>query len=214
LVTPEGRLWIAGTDVTHTDRSSLIAFVPQNIQQATVGELSVRENMVLAARRGQPALWTSWHQLDNSTLKEAHTSLFQVMQDSFPWEEGWLDRPMDSLSGGQRQMVAVAMACASHPQILLLDEHTAALDPRAARAVMQATMAQLRHHRTTTLMVTHQLDHALAWGDRLLMLHRGRWVLDVRGETKKALTIEKLLDIFHGFDDTTWHEAGLKEKPA
>jgi putative ABC transport system ATP-binding protein len=103
----------------------------------------------------------------------------------------------DQLSGGQRQALAVLMATSLPPRLLLLDEHTAALDPRAAAMVMQLTVDLVQRQGLTTIMVTHNMDLALRWGDRLLMMHRGRIILDVKGQDKDALTVDDLLSLFH-----------------
>jgi putative ABC transport system ATP-binding protein len=106
-----------------------------------------------------------------------------------------------TLSGGQRQVVSLAMAVLEAPRVLLLDEHTAALDPRTAELVQRATLRAVSEHRLTTLMVTHDMQLALASGTRLLMMHAGRIVLDARGAELAALTVEGLVQRFRLADD-------------
>ena len=113
-----------------------------------------------------------------------------------PGLDGRLDQPIGSLSGGQRQIVTLVMATWRRPELLLLDEHTAALDPAAADRVVQATAALVREHRLTTLMVTHSLAQAATLGDRLLLVHRGRIVLDVHGAAKRRLSADDLAGRF------------------
>ncbi|HVL56571.1 MAG TPA: ATP-binding cassette domain-containing protein, partial [Burkholderiaceae bacterium] len=105
------------------------------------------------------------------------------------------------LSGGQRQVLALAMAVLEAPAVLLLDEHAAALDPRTAELVMQATQDAVARHRLTTLMVTHNMQHAIRYGDRLLMMDAGRIRFDACGSEKHALTVEGLVERFRVVDD-------------
>ena len=111
--------------------------------------------------------------------------------------EDRLTAQVAKLSGGQRQAVALLMATATEPRLLLLDEHTAALDPKVAAIIIELTGAIVREQDLTTLMVTHNMELALAWGNRLLMMHQGRIVLDVAGDEKKCLTVPGLIQKFH-----------------
>jgi putative ABC transport system ATP-binding protein len=105
------------------------------------------------------------------------------------------------LSGGQRQVLALAMAVLSSPRVLLLDEHCAALDPKTAELVMEATLRAVASGSLTTLMVTHNMQHAIRFGGRLLMMHAGNVLLDASGEEKSRLTVEALVERFHLADD-------------
>jgi putative ABC transport system ATP-binding protein len=105
------------------------------------------------------------------------------------------------LSGGQRQVLALAMAVIRPPRVLLLDEHAAALDPKTADLVMAATVRAVEAGRLTTLMVTHNMQHAMRYGDRLLMMDAGRVRLDLAGAEKRGLTVEQLVERFHLADD-------------
>ena len=101
------------------------------------------------------------------------------------------------LSGGQRQALSLVMAILVQPQVLILDEHCAALDPRTAAAIMEATVGEVRSKRITTLMVTHNMQHAISHGDRLLMMHEGQVLLEAAGSQKAELTVESLVSRFH-----------------
>jgi putative ABC transport system ATP-binding protein len=111
--------------------------------------------------------------------------------------EGRLQAAMGTLSGGQRQAVTLLMATLRRPELLLLDEHTAALDPRAAQQVMEVTDQVVRSQRLTTLMVTHSMEHAVAYGDRTIMMHRGAIIADLAGEERQGVTEADLLVRFH-----------------
>jgi putative tryptophan/tyrosine transport system ATP-binding protein len=110
--------------------------------------------------------------------------------------EDKLNTKVGLLSGGQRQALAIIMTVMGNPQILLLDEHTAALDPKTSEKIIDLTESIVREKKMTTLMVTHNLNHAINLGNRLIMLHHGEIILDIRGEEKRGLTIEKLLKYF------------------
>ena len=101
------------------------------------------------------------------------------------------------LSGGQRQALTLVMAALVKPKLLLLDEHTAALDPKTSEMVMELTQKIVESHDLTTLMITHDMNHAIAYGNRLIMLYQGKIVVDVKGEEKKNLTVEDLMRLFH-----------------
>jgi putative ABC transport system ATP-binding protein len=150
----------------------------------------VLENIAVAACRGHRAglRWATGRQL----REEAAQRLAAIV----PGLETRLDQPIGSLSGGQRQIVTLVMATWRRPELLLLDEHTAALDPAAADRVIQATARIIREQGLTALMVTHSLSQAATLGDRLLLIHRGRIVLDVQGAAKRRLTAADLADRF------------------
>ena len=116
-----------------------------------------------------------------------------------------MDTEVGSLSGGQRQCLALIMATLNKPQVLLLDEHTAALDPKTSKIIMDKTREIVEKNNISTLMITHNLQDAINYGNRLIMLHEGEILIDVRGDEKKNLTSEKLLRIFNK------KEAGLKD---
>jgi putative tryptophan/tyrosine transport system ATP-binding protein len=111
--------------------------------------------------------------------------------------EDRLSAPVAKLSGGQRQALALVMATAACPGLLLLDEHTAALDPKVAQTINELTASIVSEQSLTTVMVTHNMEMALRWGNRLLMMHQGRVVFDVRDEDKRVLTVGDLVNKFH-----------------
>jgi putative ABC transport system ATP-binding protein len=189
-----GSIRIAGRDVTRWPehrRAALVGRVFQDPRAGTAGSLTVLENLAVAACRGRPAGlgWATTRCLRD----EASRRLAAIV----PGLESRLDQPIGSLSGGQRQIVTLLMATWHHPELLLLDEHTAALDPAAADRVVQATARIIRASRLTALMVTHSLAQAANLGDRLVLVHRGRIALDVAGPAKARLTAD---DIAARFD--------------
>jgi putative ABC transport system ATP-binding protein len=150
----------------------------------------VLENLAVAACRGRfPGFgWAT----DRRLREEAASRLGQIV----PGLEQRLDQSIGSMSGGQRQIVTLLMATWHRPELLLLDEHTAALDPAAADRVVQATAGLIREGQLTALMVTHSLAQAASLGDRLILVHRGRIELDVAGPAKRRLTPDDLADRF------------------
>jgi putative ABC transport system ATP-binding protein len=175
-----GSIHVAGRDVTAW---------PEH-RAGTAGGLTVLENIAVAACRGRrPGLgWAT----DQGLRAAASARLARIV----PGLEARLDQPIGSLSGGQRQIVTLVMATWHRPELLLLDEHTAALDPAAADRVIQATARIVREGDLTALMVTHSLAQAASLGDRLLLIHRGRIALDAAGAAKRRLTAEDLADRF------------------
>lgn len=198
-VTPDtGRITIDDVDVTRWPthrRADRIARVMQDPMLGTLPTLTVEENLALAEMRARgrglgPALNRARRGRYRDTLAAYGLGL-----------ETRLGARVGTLSGGQRQVVSLAMAVLEAPRVLLLDEHTAALDPRTAELVQRATLEAVRAHRLTTLMVTHDMRLALASGDRLLMMHEGRVVLDARGAELAALTVDGLVQRFRLADD-------------
>lgn len=192
-----GRITIDGADVTRTpehNRSDVIARVFQDPMIGTAPSLTVGENMTLALMR-----------VDGRGLRRAVT---RTRLDEFRAAlaglrlglEDRLDAQTGSLSGGQRQALALAMATLRPPKLLLLDEHTAALDPRTSELVMEATAALVQQSRLTTLMVTHNMQHALSYASRIVMMDAGRIVADI-GQEKNAMTVADLVARFHLTDD-------------
>jgi putative ABC transport system ATP-binding protein len=184
-----GGIHLAGEDITRWrqhDRGRLIGRVFQDPRAGTAGSLTVLENIAVAARRGRPAglTWAT----SRALRAEAAARLGRIA----PGLDDRLDQPIGSLSGGQRQIVTLVMATWNRPELLLLDEHTAALDPAAADRVVQATSQIVREGKLTALMVTHSLAQAASLGDRLLLIHRGRIELDVEGPAKRRLTADDL----------------------
>ena len=198
IASDSGRIVVAGHDVTALPthrRARWIGRVFQDPMVGTAGALTVEENLALAERRGRrrglgPALTTARRERYRALLAPLGLGLDER-----------LGTRADLLSGGQRQSLSLMMAIVEQPALLLLDEHCAALDPRTAEIVMSATVAAIAARGITTLMVTHNMQHAIEHGTRLIMLDAGRKRLDVGGDEKGALTVERLVQRFHVTDD-------------
>jgi putative tryptophan/tyrosine transport system ATP-binding protein len=189
----EGSIRIAGQDVTRWPehrRARLIGRVFQNPFSGTAPTMSIAENFAMAALRGRTRGlgWALSPRLMRP-LRDRIASLKMGLEDR-------LDNAIGSLSGGQRQALTLLMATWLKPQLLLLDEHTAALDPKSADQVISLSSEVIQRDRLTTLMVTHSMQQAVTLGDRIVMMHRGRVLHDFRGAEKKRLRPEDLLDRF------------------
>lgn len=188
-----GKVLIDDTDVTYQtvdQRAKLCARVFQDPLAGTCGALTIEENMALAYMRGKSRGW-------NLALSSRRRKLFQERISILGL--GLEDRLGDSiglLSGGQRQAVSLVMATLSDSKLLLLDEHTAALDPRMAAFIIDLTKRIVKEFNLTVMMVTHSMKDALACGDRTVMLHQGEIVLDVAGEQRAGMTVTHLLEMF------------------
>ena len=188
-----GVIRLGETDLTSWPehrRAALIGRVFQNPFSGTAPHLSIAENLALASRRGKvrgltPALGGGLRQQMLDTVKTLGMGL-----------ESRLDNAIGSLSGGQRQALTLLMATWLKPRMLLLDEHTAALDPRSAEQVIRITDRIVARDRLTTMMVTHSMQQAVTYGDRLVMLHRGKIIQDFSGAEKRRLRPEDLLARF------------------
>lgn len=171
-------------------RAGLVARVFQDPLAGTCGDMTVEENLALASRRGhRRGLGMALGAANRDRYRETLKALGLGLEDR-------LGAQMGLLSGGQRQSVSLLMAALQPSRILLLDEHTAALDPKTAAMVMDLTDRIVREQKLTTLMVTHSMRHALDHGDRTIMLHEGKVVLDIAGDRRKGLTVQDLLDQF------------------
>ncbi len=191
----EGKICLDGHDMTRLPehrRARWIGRVFQDPLKGTAPEMTVAENLALGARRGHfPGLGRACSARALREIRDRVAVLRMGLEDR-------LDTLMGSLSGGQRQALTLLMASWNRPKLLLLDEHTAALDPRTAEQVIQLTRQIIAQERLTVLMVTHAMQQAVSMGDRLLMLHHGRIVLDVSGAEKARLSAE---DLFARFED-------------
>lgn len=189
----EGRIEIDGRDVTRLPehrRAGEIGRVDQDPMASTASLLTVEENLAMAEMRGRPRLLARAVTVPRrARFREALAEVGLGLEDRLQVRVG-------TLSGGQRQALALVMATTARPKLLLLDEHTAALDPRTARTVMEITNSLVMRHRLTTLMVTHNMEQAIRWGNRLIMMHRGRVVMDIAGEEKTRLTVPELIEKF------------------
>ena len=193
FIVDEGRILLAGQDITRWPehrRASLIGRVFQNPFSGTAPGMSVGENLALAERRGLRRTLRL-----NASLR-SRDALAERVRCLGMGLENRLDNEIGSLSGGQRQALTLLMATLRRPELLLLDEHTAALDPRAAEMVIRVTNDLVREGNLTTLMVTHSMQQAVNLGDRLIMMHRGCIVADISGSEKMRLRPSDLLDRF------------------
>jgi len=188
-----GRVRLAGHDITRWPefrRASLIGRVFQNPFSGTAPNLTIAENFALAARRG------GRRGLGLAITSKLRCQMRDLVRELNMGLEDRLDTPIGTLSGGQRQALMLLMASWQRPQLLLLDEHTAALDPKSAEQVVALSEKVIARDRLTALMVTHSMQQAARLGDRLLMMHRGKVLLDLRGIQKKRVRAEELLDRF------------------
>ena len=188
-----GEIWIDGQNVTHMPehrRAKLLGRVFQDHMMGTAGNMWIEENLALALRRGQKrGLRWGITQKEREMFKEQLRRLDLGLEDR-------LSTKVKLLSGGQRQALTLLMATLQKPKLLLLDEHTAALDPKTARKVLELSEQIIEEHGLTSLMVTHNMRDAIRYGNRLIMMHNGRVAVDVSGEEKKKLTVEALLERF------------------
>ena len=179
-----------GTRLPEFKRAALIGRVFQDPMQGTAATMQIEENLALAARRGQPR-GLRWG--ITKAEREKYRALLQPLDLGL---EDRLTAKVGLLSGGQPQALTLLMAALKHPQLLLLDEHTAALDPKTAAKVLSLSDQIVAENHLTTLMITHNMKDAIRHGNRLLMMSAGRIVLDISGEEKKKLTVEDLLHRF------------------
>ena len=190
-----GTIRIDGVDVTELSehqRAVYLGRVFQDPMVGTAGNMTIEENLALAARRGEKrTLRWGIRKSEREQFKELLRALGLGLEDRLTAKVGLL-------SGGQRQALTLLMASLKKPKVLLLDEHTAALDPKTAAKVLELSDQIVKEHKLTTLMVTHNMKDAIAHGNRLIMLDAGRVILDIRGEDKKKLTVPDLLVRFTG----------------
>ncbi|RWX20402.1 ABC transporter ATP-binding protein [Rhizobium hidalgonense] len=202
----EGQVLIGKSDVTRkstASRAGLVARVFQDPLTGSCGSLSIEENLALAARRGEkrglaPALGGKRRDYFKERIAELNLGLENRLKDR-----------MDLLSGGQRQAVSLVMATLAGSEVLLLDEHTAALDPGMAEFVMNLTQKIVAERKLTTMMVTHSMRQALDYGHRTIMLHGGEIVLDVAGDNRKNLQVEDLIAMFRKMRGQTLDDDAL-----
>lgn len=188
-----GKVLIDGVDVSHLPeykRAKYIGRVFQDPMMGTAATMQIEENLALAARRGKPrTLRIGITKAEREEYREKLKILDLGLEDRMTAKVGLL-------SGGQRQALTLLMATLQKPKLLLLDEHTAALDPKTAAKVLDATQKIVDKDHLTTLMITHNMRDAIAYGNRLIMMYNGHIVVDVSGEEKKNLTVEQLLNLF------------------
>ncbi|VXD24114.1 ABC-type uncharacterized transport system, ATPase component [Planktothrix serta PCC 8927] len=193
IIPNSGKVWINYQEVTtwsSSKRAKFVARVFQNPLAGSCANLTVEENLALAYRRGS---LRGFHSALNHRLRDQFRS--QLARLNLGLENRLSDR-MGLLSGGQRQAVSLLMSTLAPHQVLLLDEHTAALDPKTANYILQLTREIVNENRLTTLMVTHSMRQALDLGDRTLMLHEGKIIFDISGSQRQGLTVTDLLQLF------------------
>ena len=194
LVPDRGKVRIGGRDVTawsEPRRAALVGRVFQNPMSGTIAHLTIAENLAVAAKRGG-----RHGVLRNALGRGRRRELSDRVRDLGLGLDDRLDTPVGALSGGQRQALTLLMATLVRPRLLLLDEHTSALDPNSTEQVVQLTEKLIRTEGLTTLMVTHSIPQAVALGDRVLIMHRGRIVESIGGARKRQLRVEELLASF------------------
>ena len=188
-----GSITIGGVDVTgmpEYQRAKYIGRVFQDPMMGTAATMQIEENLALAARRGQKrTLRPGITRAERESYREQLKILDLGLEDRMTAKVGLL-------SGGQRQALTLLMATLRQPKLLLLDEHTAALDPKTAAKVLEATQKIVERSNLTTMMITHNMRDAIAYGNRLVMMYEGHIVVDISGEEKKKLTVEQLLNLF------------------
>ena len=188
-----GRIAIDGYELTHLpehQRAALLGRVFQDPMTGTAATMQIEENLALAARRGQRrTLKIGITRQERAAYRDKLAALGLGLEDRMTAKVGLL-------SGGQRQALTLLMATLKKPKLLLLDEHTAALDPRTAAKVLELSEKIVTENGLMTLMVTHNMRDAIRYGNRLIMMNEGRVILDISGEEKQRLTVEMLMDAF------------------
>lgn len=195
-----GKIIIDGVDVTKLPehkRAKYLGRVFQDPMTGTAATMGIEENLALAKRRGKGRF------LRNGITRKEREEYRELLKILDLGLETRLTSKVGLLSGGQRQALTLLMATLQKPKLLLLDEHTAALDPKTAAKVLETTEFIVQRDQLTTLMITHNMRDAIAHGNRLIMLNEGRIILDIRGEEKKKLTVE---DLLHKFEAASGEE--------
>jgi putative ABC transport system ATP-binding protein len=193
LIPTQGSISVNERNVTREPefkRARYIGRIFQNPLLGTASNMSLEDNMMITYRKGFKWLKRS---LNHKMREYFRTELVQLKM-------GLEERMKENLamfSGGQRQALTLLMMVLSRPDLILLDEHTAALDPKNAQIVLELTNKFIKEYRLTSMMITHNMSHAIEFGNRLLMMDKGEIIFDAEGEAKKALTVEKLIEKFH-----------------
>ena len=196
----QGSISIDGEDITHLSeekRARFLGRVFQDPMMGTAADMWIEENMALAARRGERrGLKWAISPTDRETFRRLLSELDLGLEDR-------LSSKVGLLSGGQRQAITLLMASIQKPKLLLLDEHTAALDPKTAAKVLEISDKIISDNHLTAMMVTHNMKDAIVHGNRLIMMHEGKVILNISGEEKKKLTVE---DLLHQFEKVSGQE--------
>ncbi|WP_409968120.1 ATP-binding cassette domain-containing protein [Bengtsoniella intestinalis] len=192
----EGAIYLDDTDLTYLPeykRSRIIGRLFQDPMKGTAPHMTIEENLALAYLRsstdGVKGLFCRMSKANKALFQERLSQLNMGLEDR-------MKQPVGLLSGGQRQALTLMMATLVAPKLLLLDEHTAALDPATAEKVLEITKTVVQTHNITTLMVTHNMTHALELGNRTLMMDSGKIILDIAGDKRNGLTVDDLLKQF------------------
>ncbi|RPA62431.1 ATP-binding cassette domain-containing protein [Aerococcus agrisoli] len=201
-----GSIQLNGQDITRTaeeDRAKLVSRVFQDPSMGTAPRMTVEENLSLAMKRGQKrgfglALKDGNRQLFQEALSQLHLGL-----------ENRLDAEIGLLSGGQRQAIALLMATIVKPEILLLDEHTAALDAKTSKRILEISSEQVDEHNLTALMITHNLQDALIYGNRMILLHHGKIIRDFSKAEKDALTAADLYQLMADLAESDYQDTAI-----
>lgn len=196
LALTKGSLSLEGKNLTNLSeekRAKWIARVFQDPKMGTAPRMTVAENLLLALNRGKRRTLSMRKMKQN---REDFEELCRLIGNGL---ENHLDSPTGNLSGGQRQSLSLLMATLTNPKLLLLDEHTAALDPKTSKKLMELTDERIKEKQLTCLMITHRMEDALTYGNRLIVMEKGKIKKDLNAEQKAALTLE---DLLHLFDET------------
>lgn len=189
----EGSVIMQNQDVTDEPehkRAGKIGRIFQNTMMGTASNMTLEDNMMICSKKGFKGLKINLNKNRRGYFKEKLKDLDMGLENRLKDNVGLL-------SGGQRQALTLLMMVLSEPDLVMLDEHTAALDPKNADLVLQLTVKFIEEFKLTTMMITHNMDQAIKYGNRLLMMDRGEIILDVRGEEKRNLTINELIERFH-----------------
>ena len=190
----EGQIIIDGTDVTKLSeykRAAYLGRVFQDPMTGTAATMGIEENLALAKRRGKTRFLRSGI---TKAEREEYKELLKILNLGL---EDRLTSKVGLLSGGQRQAMALLMSTMTPIEFLILDEHTAALDPKTAELIMQLTDKIVKEKQLTTIMVTHNLRYAVEYGNRLVMMHNGHMILDKKGKEKEDMAIDDILTLFN-----------------
>lgn len=189
----KGKVLLKGQDISNKkeeERAKFISRVFQDPKMGTAPRMTVAENLLLAMYRGQKRQFKKRPLVQN---RQEFQALCQLIGNGL---EQHLDTPAGNLSGGQRQALSLLMATITKPELLLLDEHTAALDPKTSRSLMKLTDQRIQDNHLTCLMITHRMEDALTYGNRLIVLQKGQIKVDLAKEEKEKLTLQDLLLFF------------------
>ena len=195
-----GKIIIGGTDVTKLSeykRAAYLGRVFQDPMTGTAATMGIEENLALAKRRGKSRL------LRPGITRQEREEYHELLKILGLGLEDRLTSKVGLLSGGQRQAITLLMASIKKPKLLLLDEHTAALDPKTAAKVLEISDKIIAENHLTAMMVTHNMKDAIVHGNRLIMMHEGKVILNISGEEKKKLTVE---DLLHQFEKVSGEE--------